>query len=332
MFKKNLLKIINIILFTIIILFFSGCIDNIDEPKLPSRGFFMGILPTPANEQEISDAYIQASQYSELIPVWSSGTGASGFWDYADKLNGWWGKTFLNNYIRGNGMFPIIHFSFIDKNENGELILKSPDDLPNATLSDPDWRSLYTLSVIDVVNIVRPSYLSIGNEVNRWYEQYGIDEDNPNGFQHYVSLYEEIYDIIKEISPNTKIFCVFAREIVSENREAELDVLKMFDKDKIDVLVFTTYPISVQGINLPSDIPDDYYLIASEYMPNKPFGFSEIGWPSYDLAGGEKGQYNFLINISDHLTTKQGISLHIFMYCWLHDLEQTDTNGLIKRR
>jgi len=234
---KKKFKIITILALSIIIFNFSGCVDSIDEPKLPSRGFFMGLLPAPADGQEISDVYIQASEYSEFVPVWSSGTGASGFWDYADTLDGWWGKTFLNNHIRGNGMFPLIHFSFIDRGENGELILKTPDNLPDATLNDPEWRALYKLSVIDVVNIAKPAYLSLGNEVNRWYEQYGAEEQNPNGFQHYVSLYEEIYDLIKENVPNTNIFCVFSREIVDENREADLNVLKMFNMDKIDFLV-----------------------------------------------------------------------------------------------
>jgi len=315
----------------IMILIVSGCVDSIDEPELPSRGFFMGILPNPTDEQDIEDVYIKAAENSEFVPIWSSGTGASGFWDYAEKLNGWWGKTFLNNYIRGNEMYPVIHFSFIDKDQSGNLILKTPDYIPDATLNDPEWRSLYKLSVIDVVNIVKPAYVSLGNEINRWYEKYGVEDGDPNGFQHYVSLYNEIYDLIKDISPQTRIFCVFSREIVDENREADLEVLKMFDYSKIDILVFTTYPIAIQGINHPSDIPDDYYLVASQYMLGKPFGFSEIGWPTYDLAGGEQAQYDFLINLSSKLTTNQGISLHLFMYCWIHDLEGGDTNGLIDR-
>lgn len=314
-----------------IVLFYTGCVDSIDEPELPSRGFFMGILPNPVDEQDIEDVYIKAAENSEFVPVWSSGAGASGFWDYADKLDGWWGITFLKNFIRGKGMYPVIHFSFIDKDQSGNLILKTPSNIPDATLNDPEWRNLYKLSVIDVVNIVKPAYVSLGNEVNRWYEKYGAEDEDPNGFQHYVNLYQEIYDLVKDISPQTFVFCVFSREIVDENREANLEVLNMFDDSKIDILVFTTYPIAVQGINHPSDIPNDYYLLASQFMPGKPFGFSEIGWPTYDLAGGEQAQYDFLVNLSSKLTINQGISLHMFMYCWLHDLEGGDTTGLIGR-
>jgi hypothetical protein len=228
-------------------------------------------------------------------------------------------------------MFPVIHFSFIDKDQIGNLILKTPESISNATLENSEWRTLYKLSVIDVVNIVKPAYISIGNEVNRWYEQYGATANDPNGFQHYVSLYEEIYDLVKDISPDTKVFSVFSREIVNENREADLEVLKMFNDSKIDILVFTTYPIAVNGINQPSDIPNDYYLSASQYMSDKPFGFSEIGWPTYNLNEGEKSQYDFLINLSTILTVDQGISLNLFMYCWLHDLEGGDSTGLIDK-
>ncbi|RLF40237.1 MAG: hypothetical protein DRN12_05845 [Thermoplasmata archaeon] len=324
--------IVGIILSSIIP--FTGCISGtikpFDNPTLPLRGFYMGILPTVARNQSFEDGYKQASEYAEFTPIWSSGIGAEGFWDYADKLKGWQGNIFLKKYIRGNGMFPIIHFSFMDKNEAGELILKTPENMKNATLNNSVWRKLYKKSIFDVVKVAHPLYLSIGNEVNRWYEEYGVETDNPNGFQHFVTLYEEIYDEIKKFSPDTYVFCVFSREIVSENREANLDVLKMFDPDKIDILVFTSYPFALPGINRPSDIPDDYYLTVAQYLPGKPFGFSELGWPSREEFGGEEAQAEFLYRCSSNLTVDQGIDLHLFGYCWLHDLNENDTLGLIR--
>jgi len=327
-YKKLLISTIFILSLTMISL--SGCVDPIDEPVLPERGFFMGLLPTPAENQDFSDVYLQAAAYAEFVPIWSSGTGASGFWDYADSLSGWWGNTFLKEYIRGNGMFPLIHFSFIDR-KGEQLVLKTPETLADATLSTPEWRDLYKASVLDVVQSAHPKYISIGNEVNRWYELYGNSETDPNGFQHFVSLYEEIYDAIKAIAPETFVFCVFSREIVSENREADMSVLSMFDANKMDILALTTYPYVLPKISRASDIPLDYYSSVADFMPNKPFGFSEIGWSSLDFFGGEQGQYDFLINLSTILTVDQGINLHLFGYCWLHDLEGGDTTGLINR-
>lgn len=329
--KSHEFRKIKIIFVTLILMFFckkSGhekeIITPIDSPEPPARGFFMGILPTPADNQTYEESYLQASLYAEFAPVWGRPTP---FYELAEDLSGDWGNTFVEGYIRGNGMFPIINLSFIGSG----ISLVSPPGMENATLSDPEWRDAYKRACVDVVRASKPLYISIGNEVNRWYEKYGTDPGNPNGFQHYITLYEEIYDTIKKISPEIKIFCVFAREIVSENREADLSVLSMFNPDKIDILVFTSYPYAVQGINSPLDIPYDYYKKASDYLPDKPFGFTELGWPSMDAFGGEQGQAEFLTVVLDSLVKNQGINLEIFGWAWLHDIDQNDYIGLIKR-
>lgn len=306
-------------------------IEPIDSPELPSRGFYMGILPNIPQENEIEKGYATVSNYADFVPVWPTGTGASGFWDYSDRLDGWWGRTFLEDYIRGNEMFPIIHFSFIDRDRStGKMILDSPERMEHATLKDEQWRSLYKRSVIDVVRVAKPLYLSVANEVNRWYEKYGADEGDPNGFQHFVSLYEEIYRKVKEISPKTKVFCVFSREIVGKDREADLKVLNMFEPDTLDLLVFTSYPFSVRGINDPVDIPDNYYSRIPQGLEDKPFGFSELGWPSLEPFGGEEGQERFLRDITNRLTVEQGLNLNLMAYVWLYDVNEGNETGLIE--
>ncbi len=297
-----------------------GKLVPIDSPQLPPRGFFMGILPTAAQGQSFNDAYTQAARYSEFVPVWGRPTP---FYNLAVDLSGSWGQIFVKKLIRGNGMFPIIHLSFI---ESG-VTLAMPPGMENATLSDLAWRAAYKQAALDVVKAVKPRYISLGNEVNRWYEKYG--EDGANGFKNYVSLYEEIYDDIKKLSPETMIFCVFAREIVQENREANLEVLRLFNRDKMDLLVFTSYPYAL-GKTSPSMIPDNYYLRAASYMPEKPFGFSEIAWPSTDAFGGEQAQVDFIMQATGRLTRDKGVNLYLFGWPWLHDLNENDAIGLIK--
>ena len=133
---------------------------------------------------------------------------------------------------------------------------------------------------------------------------------------------------VKKMSPQTIVFCVFAREIVSENREANLDVLRLFNPDKMDMLVFTSYPYACGKTN-PSNIPDDYYAIAANYMPGKPFGFSEIAWAALDTHGGEQAQANFIEQATTRLTRERGMNLHLFGWAWLHDLNANDRVGLI---
>jgi acyl-CoA-binding protein len=292
----------------------------VDSPKLPSRGFFMGMLPTPSQGQSFDDAYAQAARYSEFVPVWGRPTP---FYNLAAELNGDWGQTFVKKLIRDNGMFPIVHMSFIGSG----VTLVMPPGMENATLSDPAWRATYKQAALDVMKASRPGYLSLGNEVNRWYEKYG--EDGPNGFTNYVSLYNEIYDAVKKLSPETKVFCVLAREIVSEHREANLEVLRLFNPNKMDLLVFSSYPYALGKTN-PSMVPHDYYSKASDYMPGKPFGFSEIAWPSLDALGGEQAQADFITQVTGRLTRDRGINLQLFGWPWLHDLDENDATGLIE--
>ena len=278
------------------------------------------MLPIPAQGQSFEDAYAQAARYSEFVPVWGRPTP---FYALAADLRGEWGQTFVEQNTRGKQMFPLVHLTFM----GAGMTLSKPPGMENASLSDPAWRAAYKQAALDVVKAARPRYLSLGNEVNRWREKYG--DDGPNGFKNFVSLYEEVYDAVKQVSPETKVFCVFAREIVSENREADLRVLTLFNASKMDLLVFTSYPYST-GKTSPSLIPDDYYSKAAEYMPGKPFGFSEAAWPSTPALGGEQAQADFIVQAATRLTRDRGITLELFGWPWLHDLNENDSTGLIK--
>ena len=170
-------------------------------------------------------------------------------------------------------------------------------------MSDEEWRLQYKRAVIESVEAAKPAYLSVGNEVNRWYEKYGYEEDN--GFKHWVSLYEEIYNEVKTLSPETKVFCTFSREIVSENREADMNVLGARVRaraEKLDILALTSYPHSLEGVNRPSDIPSTYYTEVADMMPGKPIGFTEIAWPSMTQFGGEQAQADFITRLGGDLT------------------------------
>jgi hypothetical protein len=295
-----------------------------DSIALPDRGFFMGILPAPAEGQSFENAYKQASTFADFVPVWGRPTP---FWDMAEELSGDWGKTFVEQYSRGNGMLPLVHMSFVGIN----VSLACPPGITDPTLSNPEWRNAYKQAAVEIVRAVRPLYLSLGNEVNRWYEEYGANKSDPNGFQNYVSLYEETYDAVKDVSPQTQIFCTFAREMVSQYREADMSVLGMFDPGRMDLLVLTSYPYALQNIDRPSDIPEGYYSEVLQYMSGKPLGFSEVAWPSIEAFGGEQGQADFLGDLCGPLTSDTGVDLRLLGWPWLHDLDDNDYTGLIRK-
>jgi len=248
----------------------------------------------------------------------------SPFYEMREALEDDWGEIFVEALTRENGMAPVVHLSLIGQ----DLTLIKPPLLWNYNLSNEEWRQSYKDAALWVVKTAKPKFLSVGNEVNRWYEKHGLEGEN--GFKHFVTLYEDIYDAVKEVSPETIVFCTFCREIVMENREANMDVLDLFNTDKLDILVLTSYPHSVQGINRPHDISPDYYSSVAFRMPGKPFGFSEVAWPSMDAFGGEEAQAEFLELLTGELTLDEGVDLKLLMWPWLHDLDQNDHMGLIR--
>jgi hypothetical protein len=297
----------------------SRTVEPLDDPQVHPIGFYRGMLPTISSGENLSKVYAGISSYTQFVPVRGRPTP---FWNLSKDLEGDWGDLFVEDLIRGNGMFPLVHMSFFDKG----LTLAIPPGMPEVTLSDPDWRNAYTQAAIDIVNASKPSYLSLGNEVNRWYEGFG--NDGGDGFRHWVSLYESIYVKVKHLSPNTTVFCTFAREIVGQNREADMSVLSLFNSSTLDMLVLTSYPHSVLGINKVSDIPDDYYVSVFDHIPSKTIGFSEIAWPSYKAFGGVEAQSEFIKDATGRLTRDRGLNLHFIGWPWLTDVSAEDGLGL----
>jgi hypothetical protein len=308
-------------------------VEPSDLPALPARGYFKGSLPIAPSGTDIAASYASAADAMEFVPVWGRPTP---FYDLAADLSGGYGDLWVEQLIRENGMFPVIQMSFLDTG----VTLKTPPGMAGAALGSAEWRQAYKQAALDTVRAARPRYLSLGNEVNRWYEKYGAAAGDPNGFQNWVSLYNEVYDAVKEMSPGTTVFCTFAREIVDELREADLEVLAMFDSSRLDLLVFTSYPYSVRKdssgavlsrpVNRPDDIPDDYYSRALAYMPGKSLGFTEIAWTSADFYGGEEAQAAFLTQVAGRLTAGQGADLELLGWCWLYDLSPDQPVGLIR--
>ena len=293
-----------------------------DDPVMPARGFFMGVIPWPATGigQTITDAHIQVAAHAEFYSAHSEGA----FYEKPQVYDDGY-LAVIDSLIRGNGMFPIIAINFFGKvSEVGYL--STPEDMPDATLSDPAWRRLYKDSALALVVKARPRYISIGNEVNFWYHQFGTSPEDPNGFQHYVTLYEELYDEIKAISPETVVFCVFERERVRDNVVADMSVIELFDPSKLDLLALTSYPFAMPGVMRPDDIADDYYSSVLDHfdVDGATLNFTELGWPSLEVFGGEAAQADFVSQAANRLSRDQGVDLHLFSWLFLHDATTVD--------
>ncbi len=110
-----------------------------------------------------------------------------------------------------------------------------------------------------------------------------------------------------------------------------MNVIELFDRQRLDLFVLTSYPYVLSEINQPEDIPDDYYRQVADLVPGKRFGFSEVGWSSHPAFGGESAQADFVRMVAGRLTRDQGVNLFIMGWSWLTDLSDTDDIGRKRR-
>lgn len=138
----------------------------------------------------------------------------------------------------------------------------------------------YKNDIIHFANKDKPPYLGLGNEVSYLYEQ------KPDDYKKFVVLFNETYDAVKKVSPNTKFFVTFQLEHMKglrgglfggKNNANGTDWKMLDDFSKADFFAFTTYPSIIY--DTPQDIPTNYYSEIKNHT-NKDIAFSEVGWPS----------------------------------------------------
>ncbi len=190
-------------------------------------------------------------------------------------------------------------------------------------------RQIYLDSTIAFVKEYKPKYFGMGVETDIFAEK------NPGAFEEFVPFYNEVYDAIKEVSPNTKVFTVFQLENMEglsmwgmgENEPH----WGLMDRFKTDIAAFTTYP----GIFYrdPSDIPEDHYTQIMSHT-SKPIAFTEIGWHSaaspegWESSDAEQAQF-----IRVFLNRTKGMDVEMMVWTFMYDSADTfepfNTMGLI---
>jgi len=194
---------------------------------------------------------------------------------------------------------------------------------------DEEAKMKYKDRTLQFVEKYKPQYFGIGVETNIFAEK------NPGEFTKFVPFYNEVYDSIKQVSPNTKVFTVFQLEAmkglemwgIKENQPH----WQMIDRFNADMVAFTTYP----GLfyRNPSDIPEDHYTEIRSYT-SKPIAFTEIGWHSAASPQGwessEAEQTEFL-KIFFKLTNHLGIEIMVWSFMYDPDtFEPFDSMGLFR--
>jgi len=201
---------------------------------------------------------------------------------------------------------PLIEVTYYTQGE-GELIRPLTEEN----------KQIYKESTIEFIEKYNPEYFVMGIETDIMYEK------SPEDYEEFVIFYNEMYDEIKKVSPDTKVFTVFQLE---KMKGCELWVEKscnssnshwdLIDDFKEDIVAFSTYPCLVYKD--PSDIPEDHYSEITDHV-SKPIAFTENGWhteaypPGWESSDEEQAEYvERFFELTNHLDVE--ITVWSFMY------------------
>jgi len=327
--ERKATSFVLIFLFVITICAVSNNVNKVDcegiSMPITSRSFLVGVTPTPNLNGTLEEIYGTAGAIADVMNLWFVNVPWYNTTEHLKKPATQW----LLGLINSSGLTPIFELNFWTI-ACGKVILQIPPYLNSTTtnLGTIEFRQLWIEQAVNISRDYQPKYFCIGNEVDTYYWNCSRED-----FDNYVSLVSETYDAVKTVSPETKVFIVFRLDTIDSYDGWFL--IEKFDKDKIDLFGFTSYPymLGYPGQALyekPSDMPTDYYTRVMNYTGEKPIVFSEIGWTSSELlrGGSEEEQVEFLLWFLEH--TKD-MPLEIVSWLCLYDLltveEETDPNA-----
>ncbi|NOT00716.1 MAG: hypothetical protein HOP29_08820 [Phycisphaerales bacterium] len=180
---------------------------------------------------------------------------------------------------RGNDCIVIEIDPVSDRRNVGHL----PPELQGRDFSDPLVTEPIKRMALQAAIQLRPTYLSLGVEINGYYEAH------PDDFLNFVALHHETYDEIKAAAPQVQVIAAFNLESMQgfftdldafSDHEPHWFLIDMFEP-KLDAVAFSTLPFPL--FIRPILIPDDY-LSRIELHTARDILFTEMGWPGDPLA------------------------------------------------
>ncbi len=290
-----------------------------DKPQVPV-GPPIGVAVSPLG---FPIEYSQLDEFYNEVADWPRGAGSTmwnGPWhdDFAAGTDA--GSTPPAAVINMNaadvqGTLPVLVFGW----RNGNLLGLTVPGNPTNNWTNMEARRLFRDMLVRFADDFEPPYLFIGNENDFYFEQDSTD------YERWVEFYEEAYDSIKAVSPQTRIGVVFNYENLS-GRGALVNfggpswhALEAHDLSKIDVLGLTLYPFFSAGT--VQAVSDGHMSPLRDRIGNKPILITETGWPAdaYGLpwAGGENEQVAYLFKLRSIL---EGFNVDRIQWLFLHPM------------
>ena len=174
-------------------------------------------------------------------------------------------------------------------------------DLPagwEANFANPAVRAAYRNYALWVVRSFQPRYLGLASEINTYMDAHPADAQN------FISLYNEIYALVKAEAPATQVFVTFQWDDLNNmfpqpeegNRQKlnpNWEQIEAFEPN-LDLWAISTYPYFVFGTETP--IPADYYTPLLT-RTSKPLAIAEGGFSAQafdSVQGSAEGQAAYL--------------------------------------
>lgn len=216
------------------------------------------------------------------------------------------------------GLKPILGLSPTTLDQGRKELDIPPDIRRKAGLSvsfaNPLIRRAYKKTVKKLAGL-QPPYLCLATEIN-FLAMQRLPE-----FLHFASLYKEAYEVVKQISPETKVFVSFQwewmRVIDAKEPHRITEHSKVIDvfRPQLDVVGLTTYPSPFHGS--PQELPHDYYLWMYRHIKSKDeVLLMEVGWPTGG-SGNEIEQQAFIQHLPKLLDQ---VNVSVIAWALLHDV------------
>lgn len=280
-------------------------------PPTPQNSIFdsgrtvYGFFPSPPEVtlQSVLQTFKDSSRHGDFILIQQNAS-----WE--DFLNGVEGesqtRTDILNQVkltRQNHLETIFVLDALNGLNRREFI-GLPEDW-EASFANPNIRAAYKNYALWVVRSFHPRYLGLASEINTYMDAH--PDDAPN----FISLYNEIYTLVKAESPKTLIFVTFQWDDLNnmfpqpeegnrQRRQPNWEQVEAFEPN-LDVWAISTYPYFIFGTQ--AEIPADYYtpLLA---RTDKPVAVAEGGFSSLafgTVQGSPEGQVAYLNTIHTQL-------------------------------
>lgn len=156
-------------------------------------------------------------------------------------------------------------------------LIKVPKNKVN-NWSNQEARVLYKKMLVDFVAKHKPPFMFLGNENDFYYEM------NPRDYENWLNFYNEAYDAIKAVSPDTQVGVTFNFEHLSGLGKLNAwtkdlwPALEKHDLNKMDIVGLSVYPFFQYAT--AGEVPDTYLDPIVQRIGSKPIAITESGWPS----------------------------------------------------